>query len=251
MAATFTVQCDTALTGAPDWVQLVPAGPVETRDGRRFLNDAPAQVLASFLAGKIDLPVDYEHQNDRPEAKLSGPVPAAGWIKELAARADGIWARVEWTARAREMIAAREYRFLSPSMLVDKKTKRVVALKGAGLVHRPALHMTALAAQETDMLDTPDAPSFMARLEQLLKLDDTATEDDILAALADRLGDSPDPRDYVPVMAWQEAATWYNSELATMREDRLSDKVQKAISDGSILPAAKEWALSLSIGTQS
>lgn len=245
MPATVTVQCETALSGAPEWVQLVPLGAVKTRDGRQFLNDDPQRVLAAFQAGNIDLVVDFEHQADRPEATRSGPVPAAGWIKELAARKDGIWGRVEWTAKAREMIAAREYRFLSPSMMVEKDSGRVVKLKGAGLVHRPALHMTALASQEIDMPDMPDAPGLASRLAQMLKLDQDASEDDILAALEKRLGETPDPRDYVPMKAWEEAATWYNTELAAVRDERLSDKVEKAIAQGYILPAAKDWALSL------
>ncbi|KHQ53002.1 phage protease [Mameliella alba] len=245
MSATVTVHCETALTGAPDWVQLVPLGEVKARDGRRFVNDDPARVLALFDAAKIDLVIDYEHQADRPEATRSGPVPAAGWIKELAARDTGIWGRVEWTDRARQMIAAREYRFLSPSLLAEKGTGRVVGLKGAGLVHRPALHMTALASQETDMPDMPDATGFMARLAQLLKLENGASEDDILAALEKRLGGDPDPREFVPVKAWEEAATWYNTELAAMRDERLAAKVEQAIAGGYILPAAKDWALSL------
>ncbi len=71
----------------------MPVGRATARDGRSFLLDEPEAVLAAFDAGGIDLPLDYEHQNDRPEAKLSGPVPAAGWIKELSAppRSLGHW----------------------------------------------------------------------------------------------------------------------------------------------------------------
>lgn len=38
MPATVTVQCKTPLTGAPEWVQLVPMGAVKTRDGRHFVD---------------------------------------------------------------------------------------------------------------------------------------------------------------------------------------------------------------------
>jgi phage I-like protein len=81
---------DLALTaegGAPEWVHLFRVGKMKGRDGREFeLADAPALVL-TFQSQAVDLPVDFEHQNDRPEAKLNGPVPAAGWIKELKVRA--------------------------------------------------------------------------------------------------------------------------------------------------------------------
>jgi phage I-like protein len=71
-------------------------------------------------SGGIDLPVDDEHQNDKPEAKLKGPVPAAGWIKEMRSDETGIWGRVEWTATARELIERKEYRYLSPVILHNK-----------------------------------------------------------------------------------------------------------------------------------
>ena len=42
------------------------------------------------------------------------------------------------------MIAAKEYRYISPSILFDPKTREIMRLQGAGLVHRPNLHLTAL-----------------------------------------------------------------------------------------------------------
>jgi phage I-like protein len=66
------------------------------------------------------------------------------------------WGRAEWTATAREMIANREYRYLSPSFLFHAATGAIVRLKGAGLVHNPNLHLAALASQDTEM-DTDDA----------------------------------------------------------------------------------------------
>ena len=97
------VHAELALTAegaVPEWVHLLPLGQVSSRDGRAFINDDPDSVIAKFRERAVDLPVDYEHQNDRPEARLNGPVPAAGWIKELQTRPDGIWGRVEWTPKA-------------------------------------------------------------------------------------------------------------------------------------------------------
>lgn len=58
-------------------------------------------------------------------------------------------ALVEWTATAAEMIGRKEYRTISPSFLFHPKTRQIVQLKGAGLVHNPNLYLTALASQET------------------------------------------------------------------------------------------------------
>jgi phage I-like protein len=244
MSGIVTTLCDHALPAAPDWVQLVPMGEIITRDGRQFLNDEPEAVLEAFEAGKIDLPIDYEHANDRPEAKNAGPVPAAGWIKELAARSDGIWGRVEWTDRARAMIAAREYRFLSPSLLLNKSTHRITRLKGAALVHNPALHITALASEEDTMTETE---TLLESLIKLLGLDKDTPPADILAAMEKRLaeGNKPDPEKYAPVEAMREALADRNRELATLREDRARRKVDGAFKAGYLTSAGRGWALEL------
>ena len=90
--------CDRAFApggGAPEWVHLLPDGHMKGRDGREFELADPGALVLAFQSGGIDLPIDYEHQNDKPEARLSGPVPAAGWIKELRAAEGGLWGRVE------------------------------------------------------------------------------------------------------------------------------------------------------------
>ena len=108
---------ETELPTAPEsgqWVQLLPAGRFQGRDGRSFALDNPQAVLAE-TAKRGDLPIDYEHQMDDPAARpASGEVRAAGWIKQIEVRADGIWGLVDWTETARNMIQAREYRYLSP-----------------------------------------------------------------------------------------------------------------------------------------
>lgn len=88
------ITVDLALTAegnAPEWVHLPPAGRFTGRSGRTFDNGAPDSLITTFRTRAVDLPIDYARQDDRPEARLSGPVPAAGWVKELQRRADGIW----------------------------------------------------------------------------------------------------------------------------------------------------------------
>ncbi|MCE8536754.1 hypothetical protein KBY27_04725 [Ruegeria pomeroyi] len=87
--------CDRELPGeAPDWVHLFPLGEMTGRDGRRFSLSDPNAVIDAFRRGGVDLPVDYDHQNDRPP-QSGGPVPAAGWIKDLKITETGLWGRVE------------------------------------------------------------------------------------------------------------------------------------------------------------
>jgi phage I-like protein len=247
--------CDRALApdgGAPAWVHLFPEGQMTGRDGRVFDLADPAALVLAFQSGGIDLPVDFEHQNDIPEAKLNGPVPAAGWIKELRADAGGLWGRVEWTATAAEMIGRKEYRFLSPSFLFHPKTRQIVKLKGAGLVHNPNLYLTALASQDPTMQPNtapktgPKSP-LMQRLVKLLGLAADADEEAMLAGLEEALKDrtKPDPAEYMPVETVAAMMRERQVERQEMEEGRATEKVNAALRQGYISPAMKGWALSL------
>ena len=224
----------------------MPLGRFAARDGRRFELSEPEAVIAAFEQSGIDLPVDYEHQSESAADTRSGPAPAAGWIKELKAKADGLWGRVEWTARARALIRNREYRFLSPALLVTKNERRVIRLKGAGLVHAPALHLTALAHQEDDMDD------FTERLAETLGLEPDAGPEAILAEaerlkteLATAARAEPDPRRYMPVTAVQELLKDRAETRTAMSETRAAEKVEGAIRRGIITPGMRDWAKAL------
>lgn len=122
---------------APEWVRLLPLGRVELRDGREWFEVGPAdleRLIAKFRDEGVDLVVDYEHQTLR-----GGKAPAAGWIKDLEARDDGLWARVEWTEEARRHIEAGEYRYYSPVVRLAADTRRPLALLHVGLVNDPAI----------------------------------------------------------------------------------------------------------------
>lgn len=260
MADLLLATCDRALApggGAPEWVHLLPEGHMTGRDGRVFnLSDAEA-VVAEFQAMGIDLPIDYEHQNDKPEAKLSGPVPAAGWIKELKAAEGGLWGRVEWTETAAEMIRRKEYRFLSPSLLVHPKTRQIVRVKGAGLVHNPNLFLTALASQETAMLPpakttdpTKPETDLATALAELLGLPIETPPAQLLAKLLERMQSAPDPAKYMPVAAVQEMLSDRRAERKTVHEGRSQEKVNAALRQGYITNGMRDWALELCVSDE-
>ena len=251
--ATAIASCDRELPeaqggGAPDWVHLLPLGEVRGRDGRAWRLDDPDALIAAFAANGADLPLDYDHQGERP---ATGPVPAAGWIKELARHASGIWGRVEWTARAAAMIAAKEYRYLSPTFLYRTDDGRIVRLTSAGLVHKPNLHLTALAAQEDPMTaPTPDTPkpmdpaAFATRLAAMLGLPPGADMDTLMAALEKALA-APDPSKFVPASQVADMLRQQNVALATQREREAEGKVADALKRGYITPALRGWATAL------
>ncbi|MEM7643970.1 MAG: Mu-like prophage major head subunit gpT family protein, partial [Pseudomonadota bacterium] len=253
---------------APDWVHLLDVGRNAARDGRVFLVDDPDALVAAFGAGGIDLPVDDHHQTDKPPAGYAGPVPAAGWMKAIRREGARILGRVDWTAQAADLLATKGFRFLSPALRVTRDG-RVLAIKGAGLVHDPALPLTALASQETPMTDPAD---LMAALVDLMGLPDSATADDILAAtrtLMDGAADTPgkmegkarggdlpgsdtamvsvqpDPARTVPIEVFHEAMAGPSAQTATLAEERVQTKVGAALRDGHITPGMRDWAVAL------
>ena len=171
-----------AAGSVPAWVHLLSSGRATARDGRQFTLANPEAVIDAFLANNIDLPVDYEHQADKAESRLKGPVPAAGWIKSLEMRENGLWGQVEWTATAARMIAAKEYRTISPSIVIDAETKEILRLNGAGLVHHPALELTALA-EETAVPENADRDLLSEAVKLLFGFPTDTTSAEVLAAV--------------------------------------------------------------------
>lgn len=134
----------------PDWVHLIPAGSVQTYDGRGpYRVEDAAAVIAASAADPRGMLIDENHATDlaAPEGREA---PARGWITALEARADGIWGRVAWTAAGAALLRDRAYRALSPVIEHDK-AGRVLRILRASLVNRPNLRGLAALNQETDM----------------------------------------------------------------------------------------------------
>lgn len=77
---------------------------------------------------------------------VGGTAKAAGRVKELQVRDDGIYGRVAWTAAASASIKAEEYRYLSPVIPHRKADGRVLMILSAALTNTPALDLEAAAA---------------------------------------------------------------------------------------------------------
>ncbi|MEO0632906.1 MAG: phage protease [Pseudomonadota bacterium] len=227
-------------SGAPEWVHLLPLGKVVGRDGRAWSLPDPNKVIAAFQQGNVDLPIDFEHQSERGVESKTGPIPAAGWIKRLELRSNGIWGRVEWTEQARTLIAEKAYRYLSPGIR-HTADGQIEALSSAGLVHHPNLHLTALASQEEKM-DTVDLKKMIV---DLLGMDISAPDDEVFSALKAKLNAEPDPEKYVPLSALNGLLTERSEHLLSAGAARVEQKVTQALATGHISPAMKEWATSL------
>ena len=166
---------------APEWVHLIPADVFTGRDGRGpwRLSDPEGFIerTNAYQAG-ADIPLDYEHQAEMAD-RNGQPAPAAGWIKELEARQDGIWGRVGWTPKAAAMIIDKEYRYLSP-VFIYEKSGELVRLDSAALVGQPNLELKALNNQGAEGASMEE---FLTQLAALLGLAETATQEEIFAAV--------------------------------------------------------------------
>ncbi len=179
---------------ANGWAQLLPAGEFSARDGRPGnglkwrVSDAQGQALAARLnatAAKTPVVIDYEHHT--MSASDGGhKAPAAGWIKSAEWRAgQGLFAQVEWTAAAKAHIDAGEYRYISPVIAFDAKTGQVQDVPLAALVNYPALlGMSAVLAQLAAQFPTQEPHMELAALIAAIGLAATATEPEVLSAIA-------------------------------------------------------------------
>ncbi|MBU1193971.1 MAG: phage protease [Proteobacteria bacterium] len=171
---------------APEWMLLFAAGWGKLADGARFFVDKTSFDLVQALIASRgnEVHFDYEHASLEKQA-----APAAGWIKDLIWEDNvGIKARVEWTSKASQFIAAKEYRYFSPVFFVRKSDHRVCGLDSVALTNRPkTTHLTPILARlEAGLKPDNNKEKTMTR-EQLiaaLGLDATATDADILVVIA-------------------------------------------------------------------
>jgi phage I-like protein len=260
-------------TQAPEWIELIPAGAFEGRDGRGpYRLDDPAAVIAATAALKMEagLPIDYDHATDfaAPEGR---PAPAAGWIREFAARQGALWGRVEWTRPGAEAVATHEYRYISP-VFEHAKDGSVIRVLRAALTNNPNLYLTAIAARVArEQRETADeaaddgganamaSDNLSTTLCALLGLEEDASSDEIVAEverlmdatakdseasqIARRAAQATDPAQYVPIAEFERTLSELNQVRAKHARERAEHRVESAMKAGKIAPAQREWAI--------
>ena len=265
-----------ALDGqAPDWIELLPAGPdIFGADGRAWTLPDPQSLVTAFAQRNAALVVDWEHASEH-RAPHGLDAPAAGWIDQIEVRDGGaVWGHVAWTDKAAAQIAAREYRYLSPVFTYEKAGSRIVALVSVGLTNQPNLSLTALNQQGTPMND-----DLLERLRYLLNLPTLATVEEVIAELdklrtqvaaapTDTAGNRPSlstllatalnrtevqplekfvPRaDYDATLARAVNAEQKLAAIETAQRDaEIAGLVESALQAGKITPATKDYYLAM------
>lgn len=255
-------------------VQMLPAGTFRATDGRPA--EVPAWKMDARIAANVirkarlrasRLVIDFEHQSLMVAAN-GQPAPAAGWFKTLLWREGaGLFATdIEWTARAKQMIEAGEYRYLSPVFSYDAETGEVLEMLMAAVTNVPALdgmaELALRAAAKFDLNHEDDMNDTLKKLLAGLGIAETATEADALgaiAALKEKAGrtdalttevaalkaQTPDPARYVPVAAMKELQTQVTALTAATNQRDLDELIAKALADAKLLPAQEKWARDL------
>jgi phage I-like protein len=247
-----------AATSAPEWILLLPAGDITTRDGRVLRNVSPDTILASFAADQRDIPLDYEHATEvRAPEGLSAP--AVGWIGELKVEAGEILGKVAWTDDGRAAVESRAYRYISPVVHLEPGSRAVLRISSVALTNDPALYIKSLNRREAP--ETQEEAEMLKAIAKALNLPETATEAEILSAIAVQhtekealkaKADKPDATMYV-------LRTEHDTLIATCSQLRAENKTLKdadtekevvalvdgAISAGKVIPAIRDSELEL------
>lgn len=168
--------------GVPEEIKILPLGHVHSQKGDFEVDDESVEsIKKQFKSRKLDLVIDYEHQTLKDVQ-----APAGGWIEDIYKGEDAVLAKVRWTDKAKEYIRNREYRYLSPVVMVRKKDRKAAAIHSAALTNTPAIDGMFALVNSIDITnhEEEDTQMDLKKLAALLGLPETATEEDAEKALA-------------------------------------------------------------------
>lgn len=276
--------CSLELQGSGSTIQLLPAGQFRSRDTRPA--DVAAWSLTEALAEKLitaaqqrktPYVIDYEHQTLR-SAESGQPAPAAGWFTKLEWRDGGLYAvDVAWTEKAKAMIDAKEYRYISPVFSYDPRSGAVTSLVMAAITNLPGLDgMSEILAAATHIINQPTEDNTMNKwLVQILAAldlktdfenDESAAATAALSAITQLTGDAekltglnaqlaalkeqlktanPDPAKFAPVTLVEELKTQLSTLAEAYNKEKVAALVDQGIEDKKLLPAQRDWAVAL------
>lgn len=176
------------INGVPNVVKLLPLGLVKSQKGDFIVDEESFQrIKNTFKERGIDIVIDYEHQTLEDVQ-----APAGGWIKDLFLQDGAIAAKVEWTPKAEEYLKNKEYKYLSPVVLVRKSDQKAVVLHSVALTNTPAIDGMFAIVNSINIDDFEEGGfemEFLKQLAKLLGLDENATEEQIMQAIKTNIGE--------------------------------------------------------------
>lgn len=254
-----------ALKPTDGWVMLAPYGRFDNAQGmQEFLReDADAIVnefksLANLPQRLLGLPWYIGHPDHPRFTDKYKDTRAYGRIKELDARADGLFANVKWSAAGKQLLEDEAFHGHSVNWKVRKSgsVHRPFSLKSVGFTNEPQIPVAPAMANETQTTTTmPKWLIDMLVAAGLMKAEGTEENaKSALQGLIDNAGKLP-----AAEKAKTEAETALANEkalrttaekakadadtaFANERKARAGDLLSAAEKDGRILPADRaKW----------
>lgn len=174
---------------------IVPKGKFKQADGKAVLLDEMGlwQMIEAMQNdgtqnGNAGMLVDFDHGSADSERSSE----AAGWVKSMVLRPDGLYGRIDWSAKGREKVSTGAYRYASPLLdmtgaqqLADGSF-RPVRLKSVALTNTPQYFGMNVLSGYPDSNKSPDCA---------VREEDTRTAYDYRDLLCKLLGLKPGATD--------------------------------------------------------
>jgi hypothetical protein len=191
-----TTVCEIAKTASPpNEILLSPWGQVRSDKGDFLIDGQAAESIIEALARQgVDVPIDWEHHSLGGQyASPDGKALAAGWITSLHARPGlGLFARVTWTPQAVGILSRREYRYISPVLIVRTSDRRALQLHSAALTNKPAIVGMEAVVNKNQITSQNQGRSMyeklLTKLRELVGLGPESDEAAVLAMLQEEIG---------------------------------------------------------------
>ena len=175
------------------------------------------QILNNYEIEKRELLFDYDHES------LFGKSVAAGWGSELYEKEGKVYAKVNWTPKAKEAIKNEEYRYLSNVIIFNYQDSNNPRISGT------YLHSVAL----TNVPFQKEVPAIINKIQNI-----GGKVDNELEKILGKLNAKTPDEAVSKIEQMQE-------QIKTLNNQILANEIDLAIAEGKLLPADKEVAISL------
>ncbi len=224
--------------GVPKQFKVLPLGLVHSQKGDFLVdNESYSSIRQDFKERGLQIPVDYEHQTLHDVQ-----APAAGWIKDIILKGDGIYALTDWTERGAEYLRNREYKYCSPVIMARKGDRKAIKLHSVALTNKPAIDaMTPIVNKEQpippkedtaskETIPAPEGGATLEMLAELLRLPTSASLEEIYQAVAELINSQTALKLKVDAMEFDA----YKAKV--------EEAVELALKEGKIAPYQRDWA---------
>lgn len=193
-------------------VKICPVGEVIGIDKRVFVIDGET-VLKNSIDRGIDIALNKNHYDSE----------AYGWfpLSSLTLKDDGIYGKLELNNLGKVAVENKHYRYLSPELNVNQLDRTVQSIVAVGLVNSPNLLKKSLNKQERQ-IDMKD---------DLTKEVNTLTAENLTLKKE--------------INSLESTNKSLQDEIKVLKEQNKANKIDGAIVAGELLPAQKDFAMSL------